>query len=50
MHQPQRLDSVLLACLQSDSAKEHLLQADVVVRRGVLVKQVPRQQSNCLSR
>jgi RAT1-interacting protein len=37
MHEPQRLDSVLLACLQAD-AKEYLLQADVVVRRGALVK------------
>ncbi|KIM76424.1 hypothetical protein PILCRDRAFT_91650 [Piloderma croceum F 1598] len=37
MQEPQRLDNVLLACLQAD-AKEYLLQADVVVRRGVLVK------------
>lgn len=37
LHRPQRLDSVLLACLKSD-AKEYLLQADVVVRRGVLVE------------
>jgi hypothetical protein len=43
MHQPQRLDSVLFACLQSD-AMEYLLQADVVVRRGVLVKCVLRRQ------
>lgn len=41
IHRPQRLDSVLFACLQSD-AKEYLSQADVVLRRGVLVKCVPR--------
>src|SRR5882672_5708896 len=43
IHQPQRLDSVLLACLQS-GAEESLLRADVVVRRGMLVKCVIGQQ------
>jgi hypothetical protein len=43
MQEPQRLDNVLLACLQAD-AKECLLQADVVVRRGVLAKCVIEYQ------
>jgi hypothetical protein len=43
MHEPQRLDNVLLACLHGD-AKECLLQADVVVRRGLLVKCVIEYQ------
>ena len=34
---PQRLDNVLLTCLQPE-AKDHLLKADVVIRRGVLVR------------
>ena len=37
MHQPQRLDNVLFACLQS-GAMDYLSRANVVVRRGVLVK------------
>lgn len=37
VHQPQRLDSILFACLQS-AAKECLSTADIVIRRGVLVK------------
>jgi len=36
-HSPQRLDSVLQACLQW-GAKDQLLKADVVVRRGLLVR------------
>ena len=34
---PQRLDDILLACLES-GAKEHLLNVDVVVRRGCLLE------------
>lgn len=38
LHRPHRLDSVLAACLDDPSAKRHLLQADIVIRRGALVK------------
>lgn len=37
IYRPQRLDNVLLACLQPE-AKEQLLKVDIVIRRGVLVR------------